>query len=170
VLSRNTQFLRAPDIDLVSSNDPYGRSFRAGFIGGSGGAALKTFIVRTGNSVAQSAEEIAQQLAKEPEPRLIVLGVASNVTPPVLRAIRKRGIRSPVIRASNGAQDNFAAQFANDPEEIDTPGFFTENAFTIAPMILDNTGQLGQELAANYLHVTGKRASWLAAGGRTPRG
>jgi branched-chain amino acid transport system substrate-binding protein len=164
VLSHNTQFLRAPDIDLVSSEDPYGKSFRAGLIGASRGAPPKTFIVENSSRIEQSAEEVAQQLAKEPEPRLIVIGLASNVIGPMLRAVRKRGIRSLVILASSGAEDNFASQFADDPEEIDTPFFFTENVFAIAPMILDNTGQVGEELAASYLQVTGKRASWSAAG------
>ena len=166
MLSHETLFMRAPDIDLVSSEAPYGRSFRAGFVNGNGGVAPKTFIVQPGDQIEQSAAEAAEQLAQEPEPRLIVIGVAPDVIPPVLRAIRRRGIRSLVILAAGAADDTFAAQFAADREEMDSPGFFTENVFAIAPMILDNTGVLGQELAARFLAMTGKRAGWNAASGQ----
>jgi branched-chain amino acid transport system substrate-binding protein len=166
LLSHSTLFLRAPDIDLVSSDDPYGRSFRTGLVSGNGVVAPKTFMVQTGDGVERSAVDLAERLAQEPEPRMIVLGVAPDVITPVLRAIRRRGIRSLVILASGAADDNFATQFVNDPEEIDSPGFFTDNVFAIAPIIMDNTGQLGQELAAQYLELTGRRAGWNAAAGQ----
>ncbi len=166
ILSHSNAFLRLPDIDLVSSDDPYGHSLLAGFVTSDGGKAPKTFMVQTGDKVAQSAIDVAELLAQEPEPRLIVLGIPPDLTPPVLRAIRKRGIRVQVIVASGSAEDDFASQFANEPEELDSPGFYTANVFAIAPVILDNTGQRGQELASQYLAATGKRAGWFAAGGQ----
>jgi ABC-type branched-subunit amino acid transport system substrate-binding protein len=43
VLLRHTStFLRAPDIDLVTSDDPDGNTFRTGFVNGDGGKAPKT--------------------------------------------------------------------------------------------------------------------------------
>ena len=164
MLGHDTAFLRSPDIDLVSSDAPYGRSFRAGFTSITGGSTPKVFMVEPGETIERTAVEAAARLAQEPEPRMIVIGVAPDVIPPVLRAIRKRGIRSLIILASGAADDGFAAQFARDPEEIDSPGYFTENVFAIAPMILDNTGALGQELAARMLAATGHRAGWVAAG------
>ena len=43
MLGHDTAFLRSPDIELVSSEAPYGRSFRAGFASGNGGSAPKVF-------------------------------------------------------------------------------------------------------------------------------
>jgi len=158
MMGHNTLFLRSPDIDLVSSEAPYGRSFRASFTTGNGGVTPEVFMVQPGENIERTAVEAAERLAQEPERRIIVIGVAPDVIPPVLRAIRKGGIRSPIILAAGAAADGFAAQFANDPEEVDSPGYFTENVFAIAPMILDNTGALGQGLA-----TTGHRAGWVAA-------
>ena len=160
----NSAFMRAPEINLVSSNATYGRSFRAGFTRGNGGVQPKTFLVVPGEQLEASAKLVADQLAAEPEPRIIVLGVAPDVTTPTLKAIRRRGIHSMIILASGAADDSFVDQFANEPEEKDEPGFFTDNLFAIAPMILDNTGELGQALASQYQHTTGLSAGWIAAG------
>lgn len=160
----NSAFLRAPEINLVSSNATYGRSFRLGFTRGNDGIEPKTFLVVPGDQLEASAKVVADQLAAEPEPRIIVLGVAPDVTTPTLMAIRRRGIHSMIILASGAADDSFVDQFANEPEEKDEPGFFTGNLFAIAPMILDNTGELGQTLASQYQHATGLSAGWIAAG------
>jgi hypothetical protein len=130
-----------PQSHRVTSDDPDGSTYRTGFVNSDGGKSPKTFLVEPGDSAEKSAMIVADALAREPEPRLIVLLVAPDVTTPILRAIRRRGIRSTVILASGAADDAFARQFVNDPEELDSSGFFTENVFAIAPIILDNTGQ-----------------------------
>ena len=135
-----------------------------GFLNGKG-APPKMFVVEPGDA-EKSSIAVAEALAKAPEPRVIVLGVATDVTAPTLRAIRKRGIRSMVILASGAFDNAFSKRFANDPEELDSPGFFTDNVFAIAPVVLDNTGQLGQELTENFQARTGKLAGWNAAAGQ----
>jgi hypothetical protein len=162
-MSRTSTFMRAPDIDLVTTDLPFGRSFRAGFQRGETGAGAKLFKVEPGENLEISAELAAERLALEPEPRIIILGVATDTSAPVLRAIRRRGIHSMLILASSAASDAFAQQFDNEPEERDEPGFFTDNVFAIAPMIPDNTGAAGQALVSEYQNITGKRASWFAA-------
>ncbi len=153
-----------PDaVDLVTNDTAYGRSFRAGFARRAGGAEPKPFVVRPGRMFGESVKAAVDLLAAEPEPRTIIIGVAPDIVAPVLKAIRRRGIDAPVIVPSGVAVDSFAVQFASEPEEHARPGFFTDNVFAVAPMILDSTGELGQTLAAQYEAATGKRAGWIAA-------
>ena len=165
VLMRHTSGLfRAPAIDLVGGPDAYAQSFVAGFQQADSSMAPKLFMLGQDPNRDAAARMLAEQLAAEAEPRLIVLGLSAGDAAPALRAIRRRGIRSMVILSSNAATDAFAQQFAADPEEKDEPGFFTANLFSVAPVILDNTGLYGQGLATGYQSGTGLRAGWYAAG------
>jgi ABC-type branched-subunit amino acid transport system substrate-binding protein len=165
VLLRHTgAFFRAPDIDLVGSNGNYARSFLAGFQQGDNGAKRSIFMLPPGADLDASAKAVADQLADQPEPRIIVLGLPKDETTAVLKAIRRRAIRSMVILSSSAASDEFVQQFADEPEEKDEPGFFTDNLFAVAPVILDNTGLLGQGLVTGYWNGTGEHPGWFAAG------
>jgi branched-chain amino acid transport system substrate-binding protein len=156
-------FARAADIDLVLSNDAFGRSFRRGYRAGSEGQTPKTW---TYDDVAQppaaAARDIAESLAQEPEPRIIVLAVSINQSPYLIKAIRRRGIRTIIVALYAGT-DDYLQNFAKEPEERDTPGFFSDNLFTTAPVIFDTIGSLGQEFAERYAAVRGKRPSWWGA-------
>ena len=109
------------------SNDAFGESFRRGFLAGSGGQSPKTW---TYDDVAQSptvaARDIAESLAQEPEPRIIVLAVSINQSPHLVKAIRRRGIRTILVVLYAGT-DDYLQNFATEPEERDTPGLFSDN-------------------------------------------
>ena len=156
-------FARAADIDLVLSNDAFGQSFRRGYFAGSQGQTPKTW---TYDDVSQppaaAAREIAESLAQEPEPRIIVLAVSINQSPYLVKAIRRRGIRTILVALYAGT-DDYLQNFANEPEERDTPGFFSDNLFTTAAVIFDTIGSLGQEFAESYSAATAKRPSWWGA-------
>ena len=156
-------FARAADIDLVLSNDAFGQSFRRGYFAGSQGQTPKTW---TYDDVSQppaaAAREIAESLAQEPEPRIIVLAVSINQSPYLVKAIRRRGIRTILVALYAGT-DDYLQNFATEPEERDTPGFFSDNLFTTAAVIFDTIGSLGQEFAEGYSAATGKRPSWWGA-------
>ena len=163
LLADRKTFIRIPDIDLVTSDETYGRTFRQGYIQGSGNRPPKTFIVKTGETLHAAATETVNQLVREPEPRIIVIGAEPDMAAELVRAIRRRGIYSMLILSDSAGTDGFAEQFAQEPEERDEPGFFLDNVFAIAPMILDSTGEAGQTFGAQYRERTGERAGWIGA-------
>lgn len=165
VLRHTGAFLQAPDIDLVGGPGVYAESFLTGFQQADSGLKPHTFMLAAGSNLEVSAQTLAEQLAQEPEPRIIVLGLAADSAAATLKAIRRHGIRSMVILSAGAATDAFVQQFDAEPEEKDEPGFFTDNLFAVAPVVLDNTGILGQGLASGYRAGTGgKPAGWHAAG------
>jgi branched-chain amino acid transport system substrate-binding protein len=163
-MPRSTAFMRAPDIDVVTTEDPFGRAFRAGYDLGNFGDPVKSFIVVSGAQLEANAEALADRLALEPGPRIIVLGAEMDAIGPLVKAIRRRGIRGLLVLSSGAASDSFAAQFRNEPEERDQPGYFLDSVFAIAPAIMDNVGLYGQGLATHYQAKTGVSAAWFAAG------
>jgi hypothetical protein len=67
---------RAADIDLVVSNDAYGLSFSRGYFAGSEGQSLKVWTAdKDPKGAAASVGTIADSLAREPEPRIILIAV-----------------------------------------------------------------------------------------------
>lgn len=160
---QSSLFARAADVDLVLSNDAFGESFRRGFFAGSQGQTPKTW---TYDDVSQqpavAARDIAESLAQEPEPRIIVLAVSINQSPYLIKAIRRRGIRTILVALYAGT-DDYLQNFTNEPEERDTPGFFSDGLYTTAAVIFDTVGSLGQEFAERYSARTGKRPSWWGA-------
>jgi ABC-type branched-subunit amino acid transport system substrate-binding protein len=160
---RSSLFARAADIDLVVSKDAFGQSFGRGYISGSVGQAPKTWIFDNDAKVAAaSAAAVAESLAQEAEPRIIVIGVSVDHSPELVKAIRRRGIRTILVVTVAGS-DDYLQSFANEPEELDTPGFFTDNLYTTALVIFDTVGVLGQKFAESYTAATGKRPGWYAA-------
>jgi branched-chain amino acid transport system substrate-binding protein len=149
-------FARAADIDLVVSNDAFGRSFRRGYLAGSEGQTPKTWTYDDiSQPAAAAARNIAESLAQEPEPRIIVLAVSINQSPYLIKAIRRRGIRTILVALYAGT-DDYLQNFASEPEERDTPGFFTDNLFTTAAVVTAHPGSGGTR--------TGRppRAAWRA--------
>jgi ABC-type branched-subunit amino acid transport system substrate-binding protein len=164
VLPHTSAFLRPPDIDLVGGAGTFASDFLAGFQRPDTGLKPNIFMLADSADLDASARTLADQLAREPDPRIIVLGLAKDEAAATLKAMRRRGIRSLVIVASSAATEGFVRQFDAEPEEKDEPGFFTDNLFAVAPIILDNAGLLGQGMARGYRSGTGVRAGWYAAG------
>ncbi len=160
---RSSLFARAADIDLVASKDAFGQSFARGYVTGSEGHPPKIWTFDNDAQAAEaSAGQIAESLAQEPEPRIIVLGVSVDHSPDLVKAIRRRGIRTILVAIAAGS-DDYLQRFENEPEEHDTPGFFTDNLYTTGSVIFDTIGSLGQDFAEHFTAATGKRPSWVAA-------
>ena len=149
-------FARAADINLVVSNDAFGESFRRGYLAGSEGQTLKTWTYDDASQPAAAAtRDIAESLAQEPEPRIIVLAVSINPSPHLVKAIRRRGIRTILVVLYAGT-DEYLQNFATEPEERDTPGFFSDNLFTTAAVIFDAIGSRGPGIRRELLRRYGQ--------------
>ncbi len=151
-------------LDLVTSNDAYGLSYAGGFVPVLGGRSPKTWTLNVDpKALAASAQATADALAREPEPRIIVIGVSLDSSPALVKAIRRRGIHAMLVLSVAGG-DGYLANFADEPEERITPGFFTSNLYTTASVIFDTVGSPGQQFAESYTAATGKPPSQVSDG------
>jgi ABC-type branched-subunit amino acid transport system substrate-binding protein len=164
LIARSGQFPGNADIDLVTSKDNFGGSFARGFIPAMGEQIPKTWTFDAQPSqLAAQVRAVAASLAREPEPRVIVIGASIDVSAALVKAIRRQGIQSMLIVAAAGS-DTYLGAFANEPEERAQPGFFTTNLYTTASVMFDTVGPIGQKFAEDYAATTGRRPSWFSAG------
>jgi ABC-type branched-subunit amino acid transport system substrate-binding protein len=165
LISRSGQFSGNADIDPVTSNDDFGRTFAHGFIPAMGEQIPKTWTFDPAASqLAAEALTLAASLARENEPRVIVIGASIDASAPLVKAIRRHGIHSMLVVGAAGS-DTYLGAFANEPEERAEPGFFTGNLYTTASVMFDTVGPLGQRFAEEYTARSGRRPSWFSAGG-----
>ena len=158
-------FIRAADIDLVTALDVFGRSFEPGYVAGSGGVVPRLWHFETAPEQAQaSMAAVVDQLAEQPEPRIIVVGASSDQAVELLKLMRRHGIRSTVVFGTASAIDALAV-LAKEPEERDTPGFFTDDVYVPAEVMFDSTGDQGQRFAAAYAARFGELPSADEASG-----
>jgi ABC-type branched-subunit amino acid transport system substrate-binding protein len=164
LLARSGLFPGGVHVDLVVSNDDFGRSFRDSFVSAMGEMipATRTFDADP-NRLAAAAQATADSLAQEAEPRIIVISASVDVSPALVKAIRRRGIRSMLIVGAAGS-DTYLGNFTNEPEEIRQPGFFTTDLYTTASVVFDTIGVLGQQFGETFTATTGRRPSWYSAG------
>jgi branched-chain amino acid transport system substrate-binding protein len=81
---------------------------------------------------------------------------------PLMKAIRRRGYAGPILGTATMARSSFAELFAREPEEKRTPGFFTQGAYAVSPMILDSANADTLAFAERFRRRFGHEPSWEA--------
>src|SRR3954454_13747888 len=157
--------MKAPVVHLVYSRDRFGRSFVRGFAQGYQQQQVDAFAFDADPETrGDSICEMVETLAKEPEPGIIVVGTGADYIADVVKAVRRRGLTAPIITAGGAGREEFLQSFANEPEEKQHPGFFSEKLYASPPLIFDSAGAAAQAFAAAYMRRSGRSPDWIAAG------
>ena len=157
--------MKAPVVHLVYSRDRFGRSFVRGFAQGYQQQHVDAFAFEVdADTRAASIREMVETLAKEPEPGIIVVGTGADYIAEVVKAVRRRGLMVPIMTAGGAGSEEFLQSFANEPEEKQHPGFFSEKLYASPPLIFDSAGAAAQAFAAAYTKRSGRSPDWIAAG------
>ncbi len=142
----------------------FGNTFRAGAEQAAGGGPDVSFpFDATEQNLVQSARAVADRVAQELDPRIIVIGAAPEGVDAVLKALRRRGVRAMVFAAGGSASDGFAKGLLAQPEEHDMPGFFTDNFFVASSIIFDSAGSDAQNFALRYRRAYDSVPSYVGA-------
>src|SRR3954447_15465216 len=157
--------MKAPVVHLVYSRDRFGRSFVRGFAQGYQQQQVDAFAFDADPETrGDSIREMVETLAKQPEPGIIVVGTGADYIAEVVKAVRRRGLTAPIITAGGAGREEFLQSFANEPEEKQHPGFFSEKLYASPPLIFDSAGAAAQAFAAAYTRRSGRSPDWIAAG------
>ena len=156
--------MRSPSVELIHSDDGFGRSFRDGFASTYEGRRFRswTFDPDSAERVA-SSRAIAEALARQPGRGIVVIGTGADNIPDVVTAIRRRGISENLVAAGGAGSVEFLQRFASEPEERRQPGFFSQNLYATPPVIFDSAGDEAQALAARYRAQTHRVPGWITA-------
>ena len=69
----------------------------------------------------------------------------------------------PILGGDGLADIAFATKFVNTPEERDNPGFFTNDVYSLTPIIFDISGEMGQQFRTEYEQRYNSVPGWIAA-------
>jgi ABC-type branched-subunit amino acid transport system substrate-binding protein len=155
--------LKAPVVDLLVPSDAFGDSFLVAFVDGFSGSTVRTRRFDPDPArLEASAREQVEAIARETQRGLVVIGAAAEVGI-VLKAVRRAGIHSTVL-AADLSGSAFLGEFADEPEERQSPGFFTLDFYAATSIIFDSAGAAGYAFAAAYEAATKTPPSSIAAG------
>ena len=148
---------------VVTTSRPYEQSLSTAFTTAfsEAGTVKETFELDRDNREA-SIRSIVDALAADPDPGIVVICLQQEDARVLLPA-RRAGLSPPLIGGDALGEEGFAELFANEPEEQDQPGFFTEGMYAAAPMIYDAIGGDALAFARLYQETYGSWPSWRAA-------
>ena len=108
--------------------------------------------------------ELLDARAGQSGPDVIVIGTGADYIADIVKAVRRGGVKAPIIAAGGAGHEGYLQNFVEEPEEKQNPGFFTENLNALPPLIFDSAGTTAQTFAAAYTTLAGTSPSWVAAG------
>jgi branched-chain amino acid transport system substrate-binding protein len=149
---------------VITTTRPYEQSLSTAFTTAfsEAGTVKHTWELDRDNRDA-SMRSIIDALAADPDPGMVVLCLQQEDARVLLPALRRAGLSPPLIGGDALGEDGFAELFADEPEEEDQPGFFTEGIYAAAPMIYDAIGGDALAFARRYQETYGSWPSWQAA-------
>jgi branched-chain amino acid transport system substrate-binding protein len=155
--------LRGSRAVVIFKDDSYGRLASDGFRRAAGRLGITTDY-RSFSTVAES-EQAARLAAADPtNPAIVIAGYDADCVP-VLMALRRHGARGTILGTVTMAGEEFNAHFADQPEERQTPGFFTEGVYAPSPVIFDSGNAETLAFADRYRARFGREPTLFSAQG-----
>jgi len=111
----------------------------------------------------QSIAHIVDRLRSAPQDSITLVSLTRTDAHDVLLQIRRAGLSPSLLGVDSMGSSKFAADFANEPEEQDTPGFFTEGLYASSPLIFDSAIGDALAFARAFTAETGRAAGWRGA-------
>jgi ABC-type branched-subunit amino acid transport system substrate-binding protein len=158
-----TRVLRERRAVVMVVDNAYGRSLQAGFqsVADRSGIDARYYPFRT----ESDADEIVSRIAAEDPSRPVVLLTLAEEGAHILARLRRSGFDGPFLGGDSFSNNNFNELFADEPEELAAPGYFTEGLYAISPMVLDSANAEILEFAQRYRRRYGGEPSWTAVAG-----
>lgn len=103
------------------------------------GTIVRQWTIDT-QDVAGSVATIVSDMQATPEPGVVILALRPNEARELIVAMRRAEIDAPLIGGESIGFYDFPSLFANEPEEEEQPGFFTNGMYVASPLIYDSLG------------------------------
>ncbi|MBV8642130.1 MAG: ABC transporter substrate-binding protein [Verrucomicrobia bacterium] len=152
---------------VIFSDEAYGRSLRAAFADEfveEGGEMEGEWAWDPDGPVEQHAAVIEQASTNiaNGESGVLVLAVGTDLTKEVVLRLRRTGV-NPVILGGSSLGSDFPQRFRDEPEEQREPGYFTNNTYLAAPLLLDSSSERSLEFSEQLFNRYGLRADEVSA-------
>jgi ABC-type branched-subunit amino acid transport system substrate-binding protein len=148
---------------VLFRDDAFGRPIAEGFRRAAENLGLD--ITVHGFSDESSRTQAAQSAIAEAGGAPIALSMLPPDAVPLLKALRRGGMHGPILAPSSLAGDDFPDRFAEEPEETEHPGFFTDDLYATSSLMLDSASDEGIRFAVRFKERFGHDPSWVAVQG-----
>ncbi len=129
----------------------------------SGGTIRRNLAIATDpKQKEQSIQAIVNELAADPNPGIVYFSLrGEKEAENLLVAMRRRGLKLPIMLGQALSREDFAKRFEHYPEEQAQPGWFTDGIYATSPLLFDSAGVDAQEFADTYQKQFGKAPSYV---------
>ena len=143
---------------VIHSDDGFGRPLAQGFRRGAErfGIAASFHPVSGPEQVAAAARRVAG----DPGRPAIVLGMLETTAVPALQVLRRADVPGPFLATASFAYGGYARLFATEPEERETPGFFTDGLYAASPVLFDSGNAALLAFREGFQARHGNEPSW----------
>lgn len=97
------------------------------------------------------------------DPGMIFIAAHSIEAAKIVAAMRRKGIKSPLIGGESLGDNVFAMMFNNYPEEKAYPGYFSDNIYAASPVIFDIASEKAYRFREKMTKEYGQEPGWIAA-------
>ncbi|MCA9876448.1 MAG: ABC transporter substrate-binding protein, partial [Thermomicrobiales bacterium] len=110
-----------------------------------------------------SIARIIADLREQPEPDMVFLALQSDDAHALLLALGRAGLHPTMLGGEALGFNAFGQWFAQEPEELDQPGFFTNGLYTISPLIYDSLGGKALNFSEQFRTTYAVAPGWYGA-------
>jgi len=154
---------RAASVVVVQSG--YGATLQEGFVSAAARLGLDVSLHPLARDAdAAALDAIAAELLRAQE-RAVVLLTLDPEGARLLTRLRRGGHNGPFLGGDAFAGTAFSRLMGGEPEEQRRPGYFTDQLYALAPVILDSANAEMLAFARRYRSRFGHDPVWMAAAG-----
>ncbi len=143
---------------VIVLDNAYGATLRQGFERAAPGLGIqaKYYPFQADDEAVQVAKKVAADALDLP----VVLFILDNDAAVFLPALRRQGVRGPFVGGDALGDQNVSVRMANEPEEQQQRGYFTEGLYGIAPVTLDSANAETLAFAQRFRTHFGHEPLW----------
>ena len=163
------QILKQPRASIIYSDDDYGitlkNSFEQTFSGLGGEISHQWALNPDGADFEQQQEQIIRDLGETQadQPEMIFCATHNDDVVDLIVKMKRQELNYSLTGADSLGNVAFAQKFQQYPEEQQTPGYFTDGIYAIAPIIFDVANEQAQKFRNEYILQYGSEPGWTAA-------
>ena len=113
----------------------------------------------------QEALQMAEEVVADPDPPPVVLLTLAPEGMAILTSLRRQGVTSPFLGGDAFADELVIEELAEQPEEQEQPGYFSNNLYALAPVIMDSANAETLAFAETYKQRFEREPTWTAVAG-----
>ena len=144
-------------------NNAYGQSLREGFE--QAAAQLDLDPQYYNFKTEEEAQQMAEEVAADPNPPPIVLLTLAPEGMAILTSLRRQGVAGPFLGGDAFSDELVIEELAEQPEEQEQSGYFSNNLYALAPVILDSANGKTLAFAEAYRKRFDREPTWTAVAG-----